>query len=94
MRSWSHAAVGAAAAVAPDVLLLAFAWRRTWLPETHPLVRAHRFLHSPASIPVVLAVGWATHVITDRYSRHRTGPCICVVSSAGLRHPNIDCPQR
>lgn len=78
MMAWSHALVGAvagaAAAVAPDVLLLAFAWRSEWLPETHPLVRAHRFLHSPASVPVVLAIGWATHVITDRFSSHRQKP--------------------
>lgn len=78
MRSWSHASVGAAvgavAAVAPDVLLLAFAWRGTWLPESHPLVRAHRFMHSPAAVPVVIGLGWASHVVTDRFSSHRTAP--------------------
>lgn len=74
MKTPAHMLIGAAAAAAPDVLLAAFGWRKTWLPETHPLVRAHRFLHSPAGIVVPITVGWASHLIADRYSTHRTGP--------------------
>ena len=74
MRTWTHAAIGAAAASAPDALLLLFAWRRTWLPESHPLVRAHRFLHSRQAVLYLVALAWATHVITDEHSSHRTGP--------------------
>lgn len=78
MRTPAHmllgAAVGAAAAAAPDAALALFGWRRTWLPETHPLVRAHRFLHRPAGLIVPLTAGWVSHLIADRYSTHRTGP--------------------
>lgn len=74
-----HAAIGAAAgavaACAPDLVLLTFAWRRVWLPPTHPLVRIHRFLHDPWYVlPVAISVGWASHVIADKFSRHREGP--------------------
>lgn len=69
MRTPAHLLLGAAVAAAPDVMLLAYGWRRTWLPDSHPLVRAHRFLHSPAA---VVAAAWASHVIADRYSTHRT----------------------
>lgn len=65
-------ALGAVVAAAPDLVLFTFGWRRTWLPETHPLVRAHRALHSPASIPVIVGLAWASHVVSDHYSRHRT----------------------
>lgn len=64
-----HAALGAAAALLPDAALLCFGWRRRWLPETHPLVRTHRLLHSPAGIVMLAA---ASHVVADRYSHHRT----------------------
>lgn len=74
MKTPAHIAVGALAAAAPDIALALFGWRKTWLPETHPLVRAHRFMHSPKALPVVLAVGWVTHLVTDHYSKHRTGP--------------------
>lgn len=72
MRTPAHVALGAAVAAAPDALLLLFGWRRKWLPETHPLVRAHRWLHSPASVPWVAAAAWASHLVADRYSTHRT----------------------
>jgi hypothetical protein len=72
VRTPAHLLLGAAAGAAPDVLLLAFGWRRTWLPESHPLVRAHRFLHSPAGLVVPLLLGWGSHVVADRYSTHRT----------------------
>lgn len=71
MNSVRHALLGATVAVLPDVVLATYGWRKTWLPETHPLVRAHRFLHRPEA---VVAAAWASHVIADRYSRHRTGP--------------------
>lgn len=69
------AAVGAVAAAAPDVVLATYGWRRTWLGPHHPLVRAHHVLHDPRYlVPVAAAVGWASHVIADRYSTHREGP--------------------
>lgn len=67
-------AVGAFAAALPDVMLALFGWRRAWLPETHPLVRAHRWLHSPAGLIVPITAGWVSHLVADRYSAHRTGP--------------------
>lgn len=72
--SHRHAMLGAVVAVLPDVVLIAFAWRRDWLPESNRLVRAHRFLHSPASLPLVVGLAWASHLVADRYSVHRTGP--------------------
>lgn len=72
MRSPAHALLGAAVAVAPDAALALFGWRRAWLPESHPLVVAHRWLHSPAAVPVVAAAAWASHLVADRLSSHRT----------------------
>lgn len=68
------AAVGAVAAVAPDAALALFGWRRTWLPESHPLVRAHRFLHSGSGLALVAVLAWASHVVIDRYSEHNEPP--------------------
>lgn len=72
MTAPRHAALGAAVAVLPDALLLLFAWRRRWLPPSHPLVRAHRWLHSPRALPAVAAVAWASHLVADRCTSHRT----------------------
>lgn len=69
MNTCRHLLIGAAAAAAPDVMLTVYGWRRRWLPASHPLVRLHHALHHPAA---VVAVGWATHLIADRYSTHRT----------------------
>lgn len=74
MRTPEHMAIGAITAALPDMMLAAFGWRKTWLPESHFLVRAHRFLHSPASIPVVIGLAWASHLVADKFSPHRTGP--------------------
>lgn len=74
MRAHEHAAIGAAAAVLPDAVLWLFGWRRRWLPEAHPLVRAHRWLHSPAGVVVAVLLGWVSHLVADRYSWHRAGP--------------------
>jgi hypothetical protein len=71
VKPWTHAAIGAAVAIAPDAALVLFGWRRAWLPETHPLVRAHRFLHSPAGL---VAAAYASHLIADRFSTHRSAP--------------------
>jgi len=68
----AHLALGAAVAAAPDAMLLVFGWRTAWLPEAHWAVRAHRWLHSPASVPWVAAAAWASHLVADRYSQHRT----------------------
>ena len=74
MRTPAHLLIGAAAAAAPDVVLWCFGWRRRWLPESHPAVRAHRWLHSPAGIVVPLLLGWVSHLLADRWSWHRAGP--------------------
>lgn len=79
MKSQHHAllgaAVGAVAALLPDAALYCFGWRRDWLPGSHPLVRAHRVLHSPWSVVAAAAVaGWASHVVADRYSQHSAPP--------------------
>jgi hypothetical protein len=74
VNSPSHALVGAVAGVLPDCALFLYGWRRRWLPPTHPLVRLHRFLHSPAGLIVAAALGWASHLLLDRYSTHRVRP--------------------
>jgi len=70
----THALVGAGAALLPDVMLLAFGWRRSWLPESHPLVRTHRWLHSPSGLVTVALLAYGSHLLIDRHSRHREGP--------------------
>ncbi len=76
MKAHRHAlagaAIGAAAAIAPDTVLALFGWRKEWLPESHPLVKAHRFLHSPSGLIWIFALAWASHVILDWFSPHRT----------------------
>lgn len=74
MRPAAHAAVGAAAALVPDVALALFVWRRTWLPPTHPLVRAHRFMGGPAGFGVAVTLGYISHLVADRYSDHQLTP--------------------
>lgn len=77
MKAYKHALLGAAIAVSPDVVLLAYAWRRTYLPQSHPLVRMHRTLHNPPSIAVAALLGaciggacWASHVYSDQLTEH------------------------
>lgn len=61
------AAIGAGAAVAPDLVLLTYGWRRRWLPSSHPLVRAHRFLHSPLGLALaVVPLAYGSHLLADR----------------------------
>jgi hypothetical protein len=74
LRTVQHILVGAAAAALPDIVLMSYGWRKDWLPEDHPLVRAHRFLHSPPGIIVPFTIGWTSHLIADRYSAHRVKP--------------------
>jgi hypothetical protein len=70
----THAVVGAGVALLPDVMLLAFGWRRSWLLESHPLVRTHRWLHSPSGLITVALLAYGSHLLIDRHSRHREGP--------------------
>lgn len=72
MKTPAHLLLGAAVAAAPDVMLLAYGWRRRWLPPSHPLVRAHAWLHSPSSVPAVAVLAWSSHLVADRLSSHRT----------------------
>lgn len=74
MRTPEHMAIGAVVAALPDITLALFGWRKEWLPQSHPLVRAHRFLHSPASIPLIVGLAWTSHLVADWFSPHRTGP--------------------
>lgn len=75
MKSWNHAVVGAIVgaivAVIPDVVLVTYGWRQTWLPARHPLVRAHRFLHSSRSLLLVIPLAWVSHIVADSHSHHR-----------------------
>ena len=71
MKAWEHAAIGAAVAVAPDVALALFGWRRRCLGADHPLVRAHKALHSPLAVLGVIGAAYASHVLLDRLSAHR-----------------------
>ncbi len=74
MKTYQHAIIGAVVAAAPDLVLLTFGWRKQWLPEAHSLVRAHRFLHSPWSLLLIIPLAWMSHVIVDQHSTHRTRP--------------------
>ncbi len=78
MTSEKHAligaAIGAVAAVAPDAALATFAWRHDWVPETHPMVRLHRLLHSPHGLIVAALVAWASHIVVDWHSPHNQEP--------------------
>ena len=70
MKAHRHALVGAASGVLPDLILFLFGWRRQWLPEAHPLVRAHRFLHSAHGLLFVWLIGWSTHVVIDWFTHN------------------------
>jgi hypothetical protein len=72
----AHIVAGAVAALLPDVLLLGIRWRKKWLPRTHPLVRAHAAIHGPAGFGISVALGFASHLILDRYTRHDLAPGI------------------
>jgi hypothetical protein len=74
MRTPSHMVIGAVVGALPDVMLVTFAWRKKWMPESNALVKAHRLLHDPRVIPVVVGLAWASHLLADYYSPHRTGP--------------------
>lgn len=65
-----HALAGAVAGLAPDVVLATFVWRRAWLPHDHPLMRAHRLIHSPAGIGIAVALGFGVHVVLDHFTEH------------------------
>lgn len=70
----THIVAGAVAALLPDALLLVFRWRKRWLPRTHPLVRAHAWVHGPAGFGVAVALGFASHLVVDRFTRHNLAP--------------------
>lgn len=74
MKSHQHALIGAVAAMTPDIFLAFFGWRKKWLPEDHPLVKAHRFLHSPTGLVWIITLAVASHIVVDWFSKHRSGP--------------------
>lgn len=59
---------GGVAAIAPDVILFTFGWRKTWLPEAHPLVRWHRLIHHRNGLILIWLLGWSTHIIADWFT--------------------------
>ena len=73
MSTTKHMVIGAAIAAAPDLALFAFGWRRTWLKDTHPLVRTHRWLHSPSGAMLVAILAYGSHLVADSFSNHRKG---------------------
>lgn len=72
MKTWGHVVAGAIGGAAPDLALYLFGWRRLWVPETHPLVRLHRFMHSKEAVIWLFFVGYLTHVVIDWFSTHNT----------------------
>lgn len=71
MQWHRHALLGAGVALLPDLALVFFGWRRTWLPESHPLVRLHRFWHSPQGLVWLICAAIASHIAVDWVSPHR-----------------------
>jgi len=65
------AAVGIISAIMPDIILVSFGLREEWLPESHLLVRSHRFLHDHRGVLLIVVLAWASHVVIDRFSEHR-----------------------
>lgn len=74
MQVHKHIIAAVVGGVAPDVMLLFFGWRKVWLPESHPLVKLHRLLHSPRGLVLAWLIGWTTHVVADWLSPHRENP--------------------
>lgn len=73
MKPHEHFLVGGTAALLPDFVLAWFVLRKEWLPESHILVRIHRFLHSPQGWLAFAFIGLTTHYIMDWISPHRIG---------------------
>jgi hypothetical protein len=74
LKTIPHVVVGALAAALPDLALL-FVVRREWLPHDHPVIRLHHFLHtSPWGFVVAGLIGWASHLVADRYTKHNIAP--------------------
>lgn len=69
-NSLVHAAIGATVAVLPDIALFAFGWRKDILPESHKLVKVHRFIHSSKGLLFVVCLAWASHVVVDWLTPH------------------------
>lgn len=72
MKTYHHALIGAVAASLPDLVLLTFAWRKDWLPESYYLVKVHRFIHSPRGLVLVWCIAWTSHIVIDWFSKHNT----------------------
>ena len=72
MKTPVHMIVAAIGAGLPDVMLATFAWRKKWIPDTHPLVRIHRYIHSTRGLLTVFFLAWASHVFTDFFVTHNT----------------------
>lgn len=74
MKTIPHIVAGALVAAVPDVMLL-FVIKREWLPREHPIIRAHAWLHqSPWGFVLAGCLGWASHLVADRLTRHNLAP--------------------
>lgn len=74
MNPLGHIVAAASGAVIPDVFLVLFGWRKQWLPETHVLVKCHRFLHSPHGLVFFFVMGAVSHILIDWLTPHNTPP--------------------
>jgi len=74
MRTVPHIIVGGLLAALPDAALL-LAVKREWLPQEHPIIRAHHWLHqSPWGYVLAGLIGWGSHMVADRYTMHNIAP--------------------
>lgn len=65
-----HLLVGSVGSVLPDFFLWFFYFRKKWLPESHYLVKCHRFLHSYKALIWIFVLGFSSHIIIDWFSKH------------------------
>lgn len=72
MKPWSHFILGGLVSTLPDVPLLLYGWRKDWVPETHPLVRLTRFLHTWKGLLLILGLAYVSHLLADAFSSHNT----------------------
>lgn len=71
MAKWhTHFVVGGLAGLLPDIALVLFGWRKTWVPESDPLVRTHRALHTWHMALWVVVLGIVSHIALDKVTRH------------------------
>jgi hypothetical protein len=79
VRTIPHIVAGAVVAALPDAALL-LVIRRAWLPRDHWVIRLHAWLHqSPWGFVLAAVLGWASHLVADRYTTHNVAPGVRAV---------------